>query len=90
MADDDSSIPPRLLQRLLEEFREDKKTRISQAALNAVGEYLRIFVKEAILRAAEERREGDSLQRGLGSLFFGGGGSRENRAAATSRLLNAE
>jgi len=70
MADDDSSIPPRLLQRLLEEFREDKKTRISQAALNAVGEYLRIFVKEAILRAAEERREGDSLQRGLGSLFL--------------------
>jgi hypothetical protein len=70
MADDDSSIPPRLLQRLLEEFREDKKTRISQAALNAVGEYLRIFVKEAILRAAEERKEGDNLQHGLGSLFL--------------------
>lgn len=52
-----TTIPPQLLQRLLQEFFEEKKTKISQPALNAVGEYTKTFIREAIWRAAAIRKE---------------------------------
>lgn len=51
------SIPPQLLQRLLQEFFEEKRTRISQSALNTAGEYTRTFIREAIWRAAKIRKD---------------------------------
>lgn len=54
------TVPPQLLQRLLQEFFEDKKkTRISQPALNATGEYTKTFIREAIWRAAAIRKENE-------------------------------
>lgn len=53
----DISIPPQLLQRLLQEFFEEKKTRVSRPALNATGEYTKTFIREAIWRAAAIRKE---------------------------------
>ncbi|KAH0610467.1 uncharacterized protein H6S33_011994 [Morchella sextelata] len=52
------TVPPQLLQRMLQEFFEEKKkTRISQPALNAAGEYTKTFIREAIWRAAAIRKE---------------------------------
>lgn len=53
------TVPPQLLQRLLSEFFEEKKTRISQPALNATGEYTKTFIREAIWRAAAIRKENE-------------------------------
>jgi histone H3/H4 len=53
------AIPQQLLQRLLQEFFEEKKTRISQPALNAVGEYTKTFIREAIWRAAAIRKDNE-------------------------------
>ncbi|KAL0635266.1 hypothetical protein Q9L58_005751 [Maublancomyces gigas] len=53
----DISLPPQLLQRLLQEFFEEKKTRISRPALNATGEYTKTFIREAIWRATAIRKE---------------------------------
>lgn len=56
--DESISVPPQLLQRLLQEFFEEKKkTRISQPALNATGEYTKTFIREAIWRAVAIRKE---------------------------------
>ena len=61
-------IPPHLVSRILHEFfsssaaaapRAGEKTRISNAAVSAVAEYTRTFVREAVHRAAQEKREGD-------------------------------
>ena len=46
-----------MLTTLLHEFFTDDKTRISKAANEAVGKYMETFVKEAIVRAAYERRQ---------------------------------
>ena len=42
---------------LLHEFFTDDRTRISKAANEAVENYMETFVKEAIVRAAYERRQ---------------------------------
>jgi histone H3/H4 len=69
-------IPLQLLQRLLQEFLEDKKrTRISQPALNAMSEYTKTFVREAIYRATAERlgvkdpSDMEASRRKVGSVF---------------------
>lgn len=66
---DDNRISPELLSRLIQEFLENgsngnagprgdkRKTRISQPALNLLGEYFDVFVREAIWRAAAVRKE---------------------------------
>ncbi|PWW80047.1 hypothetical protein C7212DRAFT_305624 [Tuber magnatum] len=53
----EQTLSTQLVQRLLTENFEDKKTRISQPALNVVREYTKIFVREAIWRAAAIRKE---------------------------------
>ncbi|KAF8419316.1 CENP-S associating centromere protein X-domain-containing protein [Tirmania nivea] len=57
-----AQIPRQLLSRILHEFfagqsgnSSERETRISNAAVAAVGEYTRTFVREAIHRAAAER-----------------------------------
>jgi len=68
---DEVRIPPALLQRLITEFMEDKKTRISQPAVDALGEYFRTFIREAIWRAAQSRKGEDDDE--VGGRVVGGG-----------------
>ncbi|KAL7272468.1 hypothetical protein RUND412_004722 [Rhizina undulata] len=68
-----TTVPVQLLQRIVQEFMEDKKkTRISQPAINAVGEYTKTFIREAIWRAAAIRKEDDAdpTAKMGGSLFL--------------------
>ena len=51
------AIPPELLTRLLHEFFEDDRTRMSIDANALVAKYMETFVKEAIARAAIERKQ---------------------------------
>ena len=69
----DPEIPPQLLQSLLQLHADDKKARISQAALASLGEYMKTFVREAIYRAAEERKQTDAangFSTAIGSMFL--------------------
>ena len=68
----DCEIPPKLLQHLLQEFLADKKTRISQPALDALGEYFKTFIREAIWRAAALRKESDDPEGPVRNLVGGG------------------
>lgn len=56
-ADTSARIPSDLLTRLLNQFFEDERTGISGDASDLVGKYMDIFVKEALARAAIERKE---------------------------------
>jgi centromere protein X len=64
MVDDDEepeqekSIPPALLTRVLHEFFAKDSTRISRDANAAVVKYFDVFVREAIARAAQEKESG--------------------------------
>jgi hypothetical protein len=51
----DNPIPPPLLARLLYENFEDPNTQIQKGAMNLVGKYMEIFVREAFARAKNER-----------------------------------
>ena len=59
MEDDDTTttIPSDLLTRLLHDFFEDDRTRISADANVLVAKYMETFVKEALARAALENNE---------------------------------
>lgn len=48
-------IPAPLLARLLYEKFEDPNTQIQKGAMNLVGKYIEIFVREAFARAKQER-----------------------------------
>lgn len=61
-SDEQPAIPPELLTTLLHEFFTDDRTRISKAANDAVGKYMETFVREAIARAAFERRQAAGAQ----------------------------
>ncbi|KAF2261750.1 hypothetical protein CC78DRAFT_535353 [Lojkania enalia] len=50
-------IPPRLLSRLLYEGFENSNTQIQKGAMDLVGHYMNIFVREAIARAEMERQD---------------------------------
>ncbi|KND94068.1 hypothetical protein TOPH_01202 [Tolypocladium ophioglossoides CBS 100239] len=54
----EKSIPRDLLTRVLHEFFAKDATRISRLANAAVGKYVDVFVREAIARAAVEKRGG--------------------------------
>ena len=56
--DKPKTIPPELLTRILHEFFEKDSTRITKDANNTVAKYMDVFVREAIARAAAERRSG--------------------------------
>ncbi|KAF8437858.1 CENP-S associating centromere protein X-domain-containing protein [Terfezia claveryi] len=70
-ASQSAQIPPQLLSRILHEFfagqsgySSARETRISNAAVAAVGEYTRTFVREAIHRAAAERVKEEAKRAG--------------------------
>lgn len=71
--DEAVQIPRQLLQRILHEFMTNKKTRISEPALEAMGEYIKIFIQEAVHRAAAKKKQevksSDEYTR-VGSLFL--------------------
>ncbi|PVH99681.1 hypothetical protein DM02DRAFT_656157 [Periconia macrospinosa] len=48
-------VPAALLARLLHEHFEDKNTQIQKGAMDLFGNYISIFVREAIARAKSER-----------------------------------
>jgi centromere protein X len=52
------TIPVDLLTRLLHEFFDGDRTRITRDANAAVAKYMDVFVREAIARAAAERERG--------------------------------
>ncbi|KAF3926140.1 hypothetical protein ABW21_db0201304 [Orbilia brochopaga] len=54
-----ATIPPELLAKLLKNFMEDEGTKVSVAATKTVGEYLHLFLTEAVYRAVSNRRDGD-------------------------------
>jgi centromere protein X len=54
----EKSIPTDLLTRALHEFFLKDSTRISRDANAAVGKYMDVFVREAIARAAVEKKGG--------------------------------
>ncbi|KAI1343922.1 CENP-S associating centromere protein X-domain-containing protein [Xylariaceae sp. FL0016] len=56
--EEQKTIPPELLTRLLHEFFEKDGTRISRDANAAVAKYMDVFVREAIARTAVEKGSG--------------------------------
>lgn len=56
--DERAKIPPELITRILHDFFEQEGTRITKDANAAVASYVDIFVREAIARAASEKRSG--------------------------------
>jgi hypothetical protein len=61
-------IPQELLTRLLHECFREEGTRISKDANVAVGRYMETFVREALARAAFERRGKEGEENGGGFL----------------------
>ena len=49
-------IPAPLLARLLHENFEDPNTQMQKGAMNLIGKYIEIFVREAFARAKSERK----------------------------------
>ena len=68
-AEQPPAIPAELLTTLLHEFFTDDRTRISKAANEAVEKYMETFVKEAIVRAAYERRQVAGSGGGVGEFL---------------------
>ncbi|KAK0665374.1 CENP-S associating centromere protein X-domain-containing protein [Cercophora samala] len=56
--DERESIPPELLSKIVHELFEHKDTKITKDANNALSGYMDVFVREAIARAAAERKGG--------------------------------
>ncbi|RVD87525.1 uncharacterized protein DFL_001755 [Arthrobotrys flagrans] len=52
-------IPPELIAKLVKNFLEDEGTKVSGAAIKTVGEYMHLFLTEAVYRAVSDRRDGD-------------------------------
>ncbi|PNS18225.1 Epsin-1 [Sphaceloma murrayae] len=50
-------LPPQLLTRIMHEAYRDKGTRISKEGNEVMGRYVDIFIREAMARAAEGKRE---------------------------------
>jgi hypothetical protein len=58
VVDTPNPIPAPLLARLLYENFEDPNTQIQKGAMELVGKYMEIFVREAFARAKDERERG--------------------------------
>jgi hypothetical protein len=63
-------IPAPLLARLLYENFEGPNTQIQKGAMNLVGKYMEIFVREAFARAKEERKGSVRDGGGIGDGFL--------------------
>jgi len=56
-ADEVQELPPALLARLVHENFDDKTVRMSKPANEVLGRYMNIFMREAVARAAEGKKE---------------------------------
>jgi hypothetical protein len=56
-----STFPTKLIGRVLQETFESKSTRISPDALAVITEYLRIYTREAIWRASQEKTKAGTV-----------------------------
>ncbi|KAK5012218.1 CENP-S associating centromere protein X-domain-containing protein [Cryomyces antarcticus] len=65
---DAPTIPRKLLARLLHEGFVNKDVRVGVEAMQVVGKYVEIFVREAVARAALEREEAEGSAVGEGFL----------------------
>ncbi|KAK3345752.1 CENP-S associating centromere protein X-domain-containing protein [Neurospora tetraspora] len=63
------TVPSELLTRLLYEFFESDKTKITKDANEAVARYVDIFVREAIARSVVEREGGNGTTSGGGGFL---------------------
>jgi hypothetical protein len=62
-----TSYPPKLIGRILQETFHNPNTRISSDALIVITEYLRIYTREAIWRAAQEKKKTETVAGTLGT-----------------------
>lgn len=62
-----TTYPTKLVGRVLQETFTSPNTRISPDALAVVTEYLRIYTREAIWRAAQERSKAGTVADSLGT-----------------------
>ena len=62
-----TTYPTKLIGRILQESFQTKTTRINADALAVITEYLRIYTREAIWRAAQEKKKSDTVAETLGS-----------------------
>ncbi len=62
-----AQIPPPLVTRLLHTHFGDEDVRMTKDADKAVGRYLDIFVREAVVRAVVEKKE---REKGKGDVFL--------------------
>jgi CENP-S associating Centromere protein X len=65
--DDPTTYPTKVIGRILQETFESPNTRISPDALTVVTEYLRIYTREAIWRASQEKSRNDTVAGTLGT-----------------------
>lgn len=63
------AVPAKLLARMLHDGFEDDNTRIGKEAMSVVGMYFETFIREALARAAAERRAVPN-QGGIGDDFL--------------------
>jgi len=62
-----TSYPTKLIGRILQETFESQNTRISADALAVVTEYLRIYTREAIWRASQEKSKANTVVGTIGT-----------------------
>lgn len=56
--DEQKTVPPALLTRLLHEFFKKEGTRLTKDANAAVARYMDVFIREAVARSSAEREGG--------------------------------
>jgi len=62
-----TTYPPKLINRIMQESFENTNTRINSDALAVVAEYLRLYTREAIWRASQEKKRTDTVAGTLAS-----------------------
>jgi hypothetical protein len=62
-----TTYPTKLIGRILQDTFESQNTRISADALTVVAEYLRIYTREAIWRASQEKTKASTVAGTIGS-----------------------
>ena len=64
------TFPTKLIGRILQETFQSQNTRISADALAVVAEYLRIYTREAIWRAAHEKDRANTVAGSIGAKYL--------------------
>lgn len=62
-----TTYPTKLIGRIFQDTFESKSTRVSADALAVVTEYLRIYTREAIWRASQEKAKNNTVAGALGA-----------------------